>query len=167
METLDLIVNPNVFGEVIRDLAFDTHNDPYALGCYSAFDLRDGWDKVPKDDSRHLAMTTMIVFEDWFSNRNIQDLDDADIEEEIEYLNEVVSHVTTVTNGNLMAAWYWDGDGVLVVSNGNLYALNDDCKKDHVWMYFSPEPLFEYLRDYENRIGPIWKKGQTTLQGTR
>jgi len=38
-------------------------------------------------------------------------------------------------NFNIWLAWYWDGDGTLVVSDGNRIAVNHDCKCYHGWKF--------------------------------
>lgn len=36
-------------------------------------------------------------------------------------------------NLNLWCAWQWDGDGTLVVCDGERIAVNHDCKKNYKW----------------------------------
>lgn len=103
--------NPNVFGEALRDLAFVKENED-DFGCYSTFKLEDGFIKInpDSDEGKKLISCFGICFEPG----EVPDM---------------------WTNGPLKVAWFWDGDGILVVSDGNKTAINTDCKKDHGWSW--------------------------------
>jgi hypothetical protein len=42
---------------------------------------------------------------------------------------------TVLTNGPMVVAWFWDGDGVLLVGEGEEWAVSEDCKKDNKWSW--------------------------------
>lgn len=103
--------SPDAFGEAIRDLAFVKENED-DFGCYSTFKLEEGFIKVNPNSAEGLKI--IDAFGILFESGEVVDM---------------------WTNGPLTVAWFWDGDGILVVSDGNRTAINTDCKKDHGWSW--------------------------------
>lgn len=101
--------NPNVFGEAVRDLAFVKENED-DLGCYSTFKLEEGFIKVNPQSAE--GKRILAAFGICFEPDEKPDM---------------------WTNGPLTVAWFWDGDGILIVGDGEKMAINSDCKKDHGW----------------------------------
>jgi len=92
----------SLFGEALRDYAFIKENK-YDLGCYSTFKLKDEFLKVGKESALGKELLKYLD-------------DDQDIE--------------VYSNTEIHLAWYWDGDGTLLIKEGNRVAINNDCKRD-------------------------------------
>ena len=63
-------------------------------------------------------------------------------EELKKYLWEDCKNVCYV-RGEIFVAWGWEGDGCLVIKEGNKIARNSDCKKDYLW---------EWAQDIEGEV---------------
>lgn len=74
-------------------------------GCYSCFDLIEGFKE--------------------FDGIYLKELLDV-------YEDESIT-VYCYKYGELEIAWYWDGDGTLLIKEGNRIAINSDCKKNYTW----------------------------------
>lgn len=97
--------SPDTVGEYFREACFTDKG----LGCYSNFDVKDNWKPVP-------------------ITRDVEELLQLYPEEGL----TVCAYKDDVTG--TIAAWYWDGDGVLAfkLPNGRV-VINTDCKKDYYW----------------------------------
>jgi len=109
------IKNPDVMGEMYRDLTFDQDANG-ELGCYTTFELRDGWEKV--ESTLCLYYRTLLCgcwAKTLFCESNI--------------------HAYKNPKYNVLVAWIWDGDGSLLFSDNNLdkIYINTDCKKTYDW----------------------------------
>jgi hypothetical protein len=51
-------------------------------------------------------------------------------DEDVEW---VIRNRKMYSDGELHVAWFWDGDGTLVVGYNGRFAINDDCKKAANW----------------------------------
>lgn len=113
--------NPNVFGEYVRDLAFKKKNE-YDFGCYSTFELENGFRDIDPKSTFGQKLLRMLM-SDYCEEAPVE-------QEDIDF---VLGAGKMATDGGLVVAWYWDGDGVLVVGCRDRYAINTDCKKDYNW----------------------------------
>ena len=120
----DQIRDPNVFGEVLRDLIFNT-NDKYSYGCYTCFDLRKGFKEISIESELGQWLKKILA-----ESYQWPDIMEPPHQEE---LDEVVRLGKFYSNGQIHCAWFWDGDGCLVVSYGSRTVVNDDCEKDYGW----------------------------------
>lgn len=119
------IENPDSYGEMLRSNFFVGEG----FGCYSTFELRPEFRIVDKESP--LGKTALrCLFSDfyWYSEP-----------ESLEYKTEV-SRAHIFATQNHVVAWWWDGDGTLVVGDINAgsisrAAINDDCKKDRYWKF--------------------------------
>ena len=100
------MMNPNEFGEAIRDYAFKPDRFGGNYGCYSTFDLRDDFIRKP-------CPPEVVKLLCGVDENNC-----------FYYVNEHVS-----------IAWFWDGDGSLYVQEGSKKAINHDCKKNDEWRW--------------------------------
>ena len=113
---IDLNKNPNMAGEFLRNSFFKEEYEIVLgkkyrkLGCYSTFNVED----------------------------DVISLPDEPIDEE--YPEDGIYHVFSknIVGEEIVMKYYWDGDGQLEFhfQNGSVL-VNDDCKKDYVWEYFS------------------------------
>lgn len=122
---LEQLQDPDAFGEACRDLIFNQVTEGESqytyrkLGCYDTFELREG---VKHFDPCLLTTKALQLL-----------LGDGDI-----YMDELprVHAARGTYNGvQVTAAWYWDGDGTLLVISGEKWAINDDCKKNYGWQW--------------------------------
>jgi len=112
---IERIKDANVFGECIRDIAFDSTK---GFGCYSTFDMESDF----RDVQSHQSKTAKKIRE------IISNTDGVDS-----------SLIPVFSDGKLTLGWHWEGDGLLVVSDGKRIAYNNDCKKDHTWKWWKEE----------------------------
>lgn len=100
------IKDPNRFGELLREYFF-TKDKGY--GCYQNFELEPFMVKG--------AVTPYIAsfFEGY---------------------DGTIHFYAAKNNLNLWLAWQWDGDGTLIVCDGERIAVNDDCKKNYNWRFY-------------------------------
>jgi hypothetical protein len=114
---LDNIVDPNVLGELIRHLAFETA-DRTELGAYSCFTLRRGWEPLKKHGASWDEQLQELIAP-YSEGKPI-----------VYYCNE---------DGTMVVGWWWDEDGVLIVAYPDpatlelVAALNTDCKNTRGW----------------------------------
>lgn len=114
IDTSKDLLDANSFGEFFRRYFF-TKNE--GRGCYANFNLEPFMrscevSEWPKDLYKLLGF-----FE-------AEDMKEFDV--------RVYRHKI---NPECFCAWYWDGDGTLLVSDGTKMARNDDCKKDYTWKF--------------------------------
>lgn len=110
------IEDANQFGEALRNYCFipDTYGGTY--GCYSTFELRPEFEKVKKSSRLGIELLSL------FSNNYCED-----------YISEVKKRSQFYSNGIIHLMWFWDGDGTLLIIEGNKKAINYDCKTDYEW----------------------------------
>lgn len=98
----------NTVGEALRGACFDGEG----LGCYSNFDLVDGFDPIECDD---LLIKTLCCgcFAKTKDAKRIRAFHHDEI--------------------GVSVFWYWDGDGTLIFKIGDRLIYNSDCKKDYNW----------------------------------
>ena len=101
----NLIKDPNLFGELLRYYFF-TKDEGY--GCYENFKVE--------------SFMTEGVFPKEPINKYFG-----------EHWENKIYFYADQTNLNIWLAYSWDGDGTLIVSDGNRVAINDDCKKSYNW----------------------------------
>lgn len=99
------ITDANAFGELLR-AQFFVQNGEY--GGYNNFDLTDSFSLVKRPNA-------------W-----IEKAEDGDIYYTTHCHND---------DSKIFVAWHWDGDGTLVISDGERIAINTDCKKSHGWQW--------------------------------
>jgi hypothetical protein len=104
-------LSPNVAGEMLREAAFTA--DGY--GCYSNFNLRDGFDPFPPEC---LGLHDLTLLVGCFAK-------------DPETLSGVSAFHHKVSGAWL--AWHWDGDGTLLFRTRDHVWVNSDCKKDYKW----------------------------------
>ena len=114
------IVDVNTFGETLRKYFFLPHKEygVYGLGCYSTFDLTENFKALDHTTDEFISMATAYFPEamtDWDKD-GIHIYQDKD-------------------NHLIFVMWRWDGDGTLIVSDGDRVAINSDCKKCHGWQF--------------------------------
>lgn len=103
--------DPNVFGETLREFVFAEE-----YGCYTCFDLADRFIECKKEG----PCADYYAF--------IEELFDLEDEE---------TTIKVFTDGLVIVAWYWDGDGTLLIKEGYKVAINTDCKKAHEWEWLA------------------------------
>lgn len=104
--------NLDVFGETLRQFFFKQTED--RLGCYDVFDVREGVEKLPDDDSIYNPANNWICWMDVWHCFQL----------EIPGL------------GLVKMRYSWDGDGVLEFHFPDGQILeNGDCKKTYGWKY--------------------------------
>ncbi len=111
--------SPNAFGELLLAWAFPGEG----RGCYSNFDLRDGFAPIPVTDDIFRGM--------W--DRNANDEDRAEWWPNIRAFRHERLSITI--------AWHWDGDGHLYVDVPGIGAAsNSDIKDANYWTEAQPLP---------------------------
>jgi hypothetical protein len=111
------ITDPNEFGEILREYCFidkpcmtmTGFHKPY--GCYSTFELKKGFIKLSQDSSIWKKLAELSGY----------------------FNGDERGGFFVFTKGNIHIGWYWDGDGCLVIQEGNKIAVNNDCKCDYTW----------------------------------
>ena len=112
---------PDLYGEALRRYLFVGPG----LGCYANFDLRPEFSALDKATPLG-AQVLRILFAGQYP--------DCDARE--------VAQVSLYASATELVAWWWDGDGTLLVGEldeGKLTraAVNDDCKKAYGWRWAS------------------------------
>jgi hypothetical protein len=114
------IQDPNIFGELLREAIFTKKKDKQGYkqyGCYDNFEVEKDF-IAPDAKSRN---DLLKQFESELGEDGVQ----------CAYL------YVHKDNPAIFVIWYWDGDGMLIVSDGEREACNDDCKKSHNWEFLS------------------------------
>jgi hypothetical protein len=112
IDTDKMLVNEK--GEVLRGLVFNQklvksrYGNYYLTGCYSTFEVNAGFVEI--DPHKYPALYEPFAPGD-------------------------ETTVTAYESPEIVAMWYWDGDGDLLIwIKGEKTAVeNGDCKKDYVW----------------------------------
>lgn len=129
---LNKINNPDAFGETIRDIVFVKKHE-YEFGCYDTFYLTKDFYRIEREEDEFKRLVEMMCRSSSYTFSN----EDYDLVEPI---------ASAYTNGDITVAWFWDGDGTLLVGHNGRFAVNTDCKKDHGWKWVNvnllrPSPL--------------------------
>ena len=113
-------------GEYLRGLVFKQNRNPESLdnltlGCYSSFVTQDNFRDLDKNSK---------IYETLYRYVHDCSIEGSTIEQ---------SYTTAVENDKLIAMWYWDGDGTLLiyVKEDRTVFINYDCKKTHGWHKYS------------------------------
>ena len=97
--------------EILRGLVFKQVDDEgiYWRGCYETFEVQPDFVKIDPRKYENL----------WFC---------------IQLLDEDIT-VEAYENDKLVAMWYWDGDGTLLIwiKGSKTAYVSFDCKKDYEW----------------------------------
>lgn len=121
--------DPNAFGEALRKYAFKEE-----YGCYSCFDLQDSFVEIkpPFLKTNYKDQLDIEKLYNWYADHLVFDGDPVtcNYEEDLEIMKVYVD-----TNFNISLGWFWDGDGHLIIREGNIAAENFDCKKDYTWRW--------------------------------
>ena len=102
----------NEFGEALREYCFVPEGK---RGCYETFDLREEFKPIKKTCGvaktllKHLGLTNECTCNGEHFNPGLY------------------------SNGTIHIGWYWDGDGILCIIEGNKIIVNSDCKTDYCW----------------------------------
>ncbi len=139
------ITDPNNFGEMLRNYCFindgyeDIHckyrEDKKQIGCYETFELRPEFKEQSLDtEVGQYAQEHLIGTEESFRKDAAEyDWDEAGLNEALEFMRSESDRINVHYDGNILVAWYWDGDGTLLFREGDKAAINHDCKKDYEW----------------------------------
>ncbi len=111
------IIGADQFGEVLREHFFVKKKDD-DYGCYSTFTLTDNFKRLDLTADRFIDLANF-----YFVGAIEQGGKDSIVIAEDK------------DNHDIFVMWYWNGDGMLVVSDGNRVALSSDCKKDNRWIW--------------------------------
>lgn len=122
VDTLKLINNPDVLGELLRDLAFKPvrrKDNTLELGCYNHFEVKDEW-KAFKLSNVEDKIQKVMCDELGFDVLESQSF-------------TIYSHSAE----NIFMTYFWDGDGTLlfILPNGTVCS-NQDCKKNYNWSVY-------------------------------
>ena len=106
---------PNEKGEFLRDYVFKqrVNGKLKYRGCYSTFDVKDDFVEIKP---KKYPMLYKEVVSDVMSKAECK-------------------RIKAYENDKVVAMWYWDGDGELLVyiKGEPTFLYNGDCKKDYVW----------------------------------
>ena len=116
--------DPEVFGETLREYVFVQDKYGGDFGCYSTFDVRPEFQL--KECPPRIAELLMGASSDWHPFH--------------EWEKDRKKRCVYRTNGEIVVAWYWDGDGTLYFKEGDREAINNDCKKGYGWEWVEQEP---------------------------
>lgn len=103
--------DPNVVGEFLRNEIFDQTN---GLGCYASFEFNEGFEETFRGN-----MSLGFLY--WWGRPG-------------DVLGDKLKE-TFITNGEIEAAWYWDGDGYLLIKWEDIFVENADCKNTNYWNF--------------------------------
>jgi hypothetical protein len=133
--------DPCLLGEFLRDVTFPESGES-GYGCYSTF-------------------TTEVTFEEVYKNtpqwdEAIRDIlgvpseDDPNYNEEYYgYVDEAYVYYSEIYD--ILVAWHWDHDGILMFKHGPYKLINTDCKKSTTWEWINNESLQETNTLVEDR----------------
>ena len=106
---LDPKIRPNEFGEMLRDKFFDQTK---GTGCYSTFETLPDVKQLASEEIENDFYTDLGIKYQVFSKE--------------------------FGKKTIIMKYYWDGDGTLEFHfEDGSYLINDDCKKDYTWEYYS------------------------------
>jgi hypothetical protein len=119
MNVIDKISNPQVLGELLREVSFQPLLDNQKnrlLGCYDHFEVRQEWKKVSFQDI----------------SQSIQEL----ISESLSIDSNELTHVSIYRNvfDNMYMVYFWESDGILMyILPDNTFVINTNCKNSSTW----------------------------------
>lgn len=125
-------IDPDMEGEILRSSFFVGEG----LGAYSNFDLHQGFCALEAGDELHSRLVGFLFADFWFMND--------DSPEALHEKNDETSRAALFSDGKNVVAWWWDGDGTLLVGTlgksgePDKLLLNDDCKKTYGWRRLLP-----------------------------
>lgn len=130
------ILDSSVFGELLRQEIFiEQKKDPKNhYGCYTTFEVRDDFKPVPSKNGTVMSVLIFNAIHGCTPNEFLYDIEN---NPDTYKCKRDIENTKIYTNGTEYVGWYWDGDGTLAVSDGDKIAVNDDCKKDYEWKWFS------------------------------
>ncbi len=111
----------NEFGEALRKYCFISDKYGGTYGCYSTFELRPEFKKIEMNSNIGKDLLLYLGLNEDGS------CGEGDWKQTF--------HPSLFSNGEIHLGWYWDGDGTLVIHEGNKIVYNSDCKKDYVWKW--------------------------------
>lgn len=107
--------SPDIMGEALRDYCFIGEG----LGCYETFELREGFTPIYKESRTGQTLIRALGYQ----------------EDENDSPSVHLYHDETT---NIFIAWYWDGDGTLLIGYDNKWMFNTDCKRRLDWEFTNP-----------------------------
>jgi len=107
--------SPDIMGEALRDYCFIGEG----LGCYETFELREGFTPIEKDSRTGQTLLHAIAYQE--EEKDAQSV-----------------HLYYDLTTNIFIAWYWDGDGTLLIGYDNKWVINTDCKRRMDWEFTNP-----------------------------
>ena len=137
--------NPDVLGELLRELAFVPDEWGGDYGCYSTFEVAPEFAKVDPDSE--LGRKILLAFArvdgyDVMLDESDETYQTFDKLTEDEMLAEFVADQPGVRDslysaGDVHMAFYWNGDGTLffVIPSMGKCLENGDCKKSYGWRF--------------------------------
>ena len=132
---LHACLNPNHFGEVLRDQLFVRHNSK-DLGGYTTFALLPEFSKLSVQD----PLVTEIA--DIFVRIAASGGDRANLVSKTKYgksyaddLEDTKHAIKVYSTSEYLVAWLWDDVGTLFFAIDGKAAINIDCKKDYGWQW--------------------------------
>lgn len=130
MKDTQKIENANEFGEALCNYCFipDKYGGNY--GCYSTFDLRPEFKHIIDE-----SFIEWILGTDHYWHEAISRIRNEPYVCEVALALRENLH----SNGKIILTWHWDGDGGIIIKEGNKIAYNGDCKKDYHWVWLKEE----------------------------
>lgn len=120
-----VIEDPNSLGELLRNWAFKEE-----YGCYSCFDLIDGFSGVEVTPREFKMM--------WHRDYNPESTGEYWGDPDSWYIKRISWHKHWC---GIEVGWFWDGDGTLLfyVPEINAVVMNTDCKKSYGWEFMESQ----------------------------
>ena len=107
------------FGEALRAYCFKPDKYGGSYGCYSTFELHPEFKKIRKNSKVGEYLIGLLFLDCW--------------------KKELYDSIQLFTNDNVYLAWVWDGDGTLLIMEGEKKAINTDCKCDYTWEWIEDD----------------------------
>lgn len=128
---LETETNPNKFGESLRNYCFI--GNAMEMGCYETFEVHKSFRQI-KSGKEFKRIKELILGKDneYYENEKPTVYIREITQEDCEKLKEDFGFSLTDPY-KLTVAWFWDGDGTLLVGYNNKLAINTDCKKSYGW----------------------------------
>ena len=110
----------NALGEKLRNWCFVGEG----TGCYSNFELREGFSSISPESELGKKLLALLEYDEEFY--------------EVEGYKPT-PYLYVHEAEQVFLAWYWDGDGTLLVGRNGQWVINTDCKTDYCWELVEPE----------------------------